>query len=651
MSVQETIPVEQQRIRDTCFHPTGTFVEFEKSEIEQSISQRFERQVRMHPDRTAVKVDGRHLTYTQLNAAANGVAHAILGLRGEGPEHVAVLLGGGLSMIPTLLGVLKAGKSYVPLDPSYPDSRTRYMHDDSEAKLIVTDTQQRSRADDLARDGCQVLDIDGLAQDTPCENPGLSVPPTAAAFMLYTSGSTGQPKGFCHDHRNVLFEIMNYTNAVHFCPEDRLTQLASYSFGGSVRNIYGALLNGAALHGLNIKRDGTNTLAEWLVREEITVYRSVETLFYHFASSLTGGETFPDIRVVYLGGEPVYVRDVELFKAHFPRGCVLVNGLGTSESLTFRWLFIDHEMCIEGSRVPVGYPIEGKDVRLIDESGRGVGFDQIGEITVESDYLADGYWRNPEATKAAFISGEGGTGLYRTGDIGLMSPDGLLLHLGRKDFQVKIRGHRIEVAEIEAALIEHVHVREAIVVSRPDQRGEERLVAYFVPAGDRTPTTGSLRKMLAERLPDYMIPSAFVALDGLPRTPSGKVDRRGLPHPDWTRPVLDAPLVPPRSPIEEALVRIWSEVLGIDPIGVHDEFLDLGGHSLLATQVISRVVDAFRTELPVKAMFESPTVADMARVIVEVQSRKAGQEDVERILRELDTLSDEQVDQLLAHDE
>ena len=633
-----------------CFHSSGMFVEFENEEIEQSISNRFERQVHNNSDRLAVRTRSHELTYDALNRAGNHVARAILAWRGTGEEPVALQLEQGAPVIASILGVLKAGKFYVPLDPSYPKTRTTYMLEDSDADLIVTNTQNLSLAKDLARNGREVINFDTLDLSLSTENLKLCVSPDTLAYMIYTSGSTGQPKGVVQTHRNVLHDIMNYTNALHICRDDRLITLTSYSFADTSRSTYGALLNGASLYPLDIKEEGLTHLAGWLIQQEITIYRSVPTTFRHFISTLDGNEQFPKLRLVYMAGEPVYKRDVELYKRHFSSDCIFMNGIGSTECLTYRWYFINRETTIDGNNVPVGYPLEDMEILLLDDDRNQVGPNQIGEMAVKSRYLSPGYWRKPDFTQAVFLSSpEGGEGrIYRTGDLGLMLADGCLMHMGRKDFQVKIRGHRVEVAEIEAALLSSGKIKEAIVTFREDRPGDQRLVAYLVPAERPVPTVTTLRRALAEKLPEYMIPSAFVMLDALPLLPNGKVDRRQLPTPGSTRADLATPFLAPRTPVEEALTGIWAEVLGLDRVGIHDNFLELGGNSLLAAQVISRVISILQVEIPLRSLFESPTVADMAMVITQDQIKKAEQKDIERMLTELERLSDNAAKQLLS---
>ena len=637
------LPWEQQAIRNKCFHPTGTFIEFRREEIEQSIPERFEQQVRRYPDRLAVKTKRHALTYEALNQAANRIAQAILAYRGAGPEPVALLLEKDAPLLAAIFGALKAGKFYVPLDPSFPQARTAYMLGNSQAGLVVTNSQNLALARELAQDARQLLNIDALDSRLSTADPGLGIPADSLAYIIYTSGSTGQPKGVVQTHRNVLHSIMNRTNDFHLCADDRVTFLSSASFSGAVKEIFGALLKGAALLPFDMREESVAHLAHWLRQEELTIYLSVATVFRHFVSTLTGEEQFPKLRLIFLASEPVYKRDVELYKKHFAASCILSDGFGTTEHAPARIYYFDKHTQMQHSVLPAGYPVEDTEVLLL-EDGKEVGVNQIGEIALKSRYLSPGYWQRPDLTQAAFLPDPNGgdARIYRTGDLGLLLPDGCLLHLGRQDFQVKIRGHRVEAAEIETALLNAGNIKEASVVLREDRPGDQRLVAYLVPAQKPAPTIPTLRRMLAATLPGYMVPAAFVLLDALPLLPSGKVDRRALPAPDSARPALQSPFVAPRTPVEEALAGIWAEALNLDQVGIYDNFLELGGDSLLATQVLAQVIRTLQVEVPLRSLLASPTVADMAVVITQSQAQQAEPADMERLLAALEAPSDEQ---------
>jgi amino acid adenylation domain-containing protein len=521
-----------------------------------------------------------------------------------------------------ILGASKAGKIYVPLDPLYPPTRLIPIVEDSQAGLIVTDNQNLSLANELTQGPLQLLNLDKIDSMLSSENLSLPLPAKDLAYVMYTSGSTGQPKGVVETHRNVLHDVMCYTNNLHLCREDRLTLLHSISFRASELNLFGSLLNGASLLIFGVKRGEVSQLIRWLFQEEISIYHSVPSLFRNMMDSLAGQEKFSKTRLVHLSGAPVIKRDVDLYQRHFPPQCIFLHRIGTTETQTVSWNFIDKSTQIVGSIVPLGWPVEDKRILLLDGRGNEVKAGQVGEIAVKTQYLSPGYWHKPEVTQDKFLADPGGAEerIYLTGDLGRMAPDGCLFHLGRKDFQVKIRGYRVEVAEIEATLTKHMAIKEAVVVARQDQPNEIRLVGYFVPASEPIPTVSKLRRFLTEKLPEHMIPSAFVILDAMPLTPNGKVDRRALPAPDWARPELDEIYVAPRTAVEEELAGIWADVLALDQVGVYDNFFELGGNSILATQVISRVFQTLQVELPMRSFFEEPTVAGAAKIIETVHS-------------------------------
>jgi amino acid adenylation domain-containing protein len=621
-------PESQQAVHDKCTHPTGIFVEFKQEEIGQSIPERFEQQVRTYPHRLAIEAAGQQLSYTALNETANRVAWAIItALKGR-DKPIAILLGLGPQIIATMLGVLKAGHFYVTLDPSYPLARLSYMLEDSQAVLLITNAQHLPLAHELAPSGSHVLNIDHLPAYLSAENPCLSIDPDGLACLIYTSGSTGQPKGVMHTHRTVLHMTMVATNTLHTSAEDRLVLLYSPSFLATTRLIFLAGLNGAALFPFNVKAEGLTHFGSWLTQKGITFYCSFPTLFRHFVRTLRDEKAFPSVRLIWLSGEPVEPKDVALYRKHFSSDCLFIHGFGATETGPVLDYFVDMKMQLPDVNLPLGYVAEGAEVLLLDENGAEVGNNRMGEIAVKSRYLALGYWRQPELTQAVFRPDPSGgeARIYLTGDLGRRLPDGCLEHLGRKDWQVKIRGHRIEVVEVERALLEMPAVAEAVVMSREFQERDTRLVAYFVPAKDSGVTVNEIRRFLQAKLPGYMVPSAFVQLHALPLTPSGKIDRRALPSPNQARPVLEEPFVAPHTPIEQQVAASWSDLLGLERVGIHDNFFELGGHSLLATQLVSRLCEAMNVEISLRSFFETPTVAGLASSINTALQGEQGQQ-------------------------
>ncbi|MEG5094021.1 amino acid adenylation domain-containing protein [Microcoleus sp. B13-B4] len=592
--------------------PSNPFIEFRKQDIEQSIPARFQEQFRKNPHNIAVHTKNYHWTYSELNCRANQVAQIILKQCTLGEERIALLFEHDAPMVAGILGVLQVGKAYIALDPNYPSDRVVYILEDSRASAVLTNNKNLAHAQELTKGIVPLINIDDMSLTDSSNEVKLEISPDTIAYILYTSGSTGQPKGVIQNHRNILYFIKSYTNNLHINEQDGLTLLSSYSFDAALIDIFAAILNGATLYPINIKEEGLTHLSQCLRQHHITIYHSTPTLYRYFVSTLSGNEHLTNIRLVVLGGEEAVKTDVDLYKKHFSSQCILINGLGATESSFYLQYLINKQTEITRNTVPVGYPFEETEVFLLNEAGEKT--DIYGEIAVRSPYIALGYWHKANLTRAVFLSDPecGSRRIYRTGDLGRIRPDGSIEFLGRKDFQVKIRGFRIELGEIETAIAQHPSVRETVVIATEDVPGNKHLVAYIVLT--QPVTTDELRHILRRKLPEYMIPTSFVFLDSLPLTPNGKVDRLALPAPQLHR-SFDK-FVAPRTPIEEMLAQIWASVLKVERVGIHDNFFELGGHSLLATQLISRLPEAFGTSLPLRSLFESPTVAQLSEVIL-----------------------------------
>jgi amino acid adenylation domain-containing protein len=623
------------------------FFPWAEDATEETIHARFAAQARLHPDRPAVRTRRHALTYAELDGAADRAAAALLRASPGAGERAALLLGHDAPMLVGILGALKAGKAYVPLDPGHPRERSAGVLEDSGAAVLLADAEHAAQARDLAAGRVPVVLLDdGAAGDADALSHSPS--PDDVAYLLYTSGSTGRPKGVAQSHRNVLHFIRAYTHNLRIGPDDVLTLFSSYTFDAAVMAIWGALLNGASLRPFDWRAESAAGAAEWMRREAITLYHSTPTVFRHLAGGLEGDEIFSAVRVVVLGGEEAQRRDWDAFRRHFPAGAVLVNGLGPTESTVTLQAFLDHEHGPRGAVLPVGLPVRDTEVLLLGPAGEQPAVYGAGEIVVRGAHLALGYRGRPELTAAAFIPDPAGGPLraYRTGDLGRRLPDGSLEFLGRSDFQVKVRGVRVEPGEVEAALRAHPAVREVVVAPRADASGERRLVAWLVPAAPGgAPAPAELRGWARERVPEHMVPAAFVAVETFPLTSTGKVDRLALPDPE---PAEARGYTAPRGVIEEMLAGIFAEVLKLERVGVHDDFFDLGGHSLLATQVIARVRTAMGVELPLRALFEAPSVAQVAeRALAAAPAAVVDDRQVDEEMEKLAAMSDEEVMRLL----
>jgi amino acid adenylation domain-containing protein len=609
---------EQRAVGDKCFHPSGMFVEFPSEEVETSVSERFEKIVRSYPDRIAVKMGERSLTYEELNRYANRIARTILEKRGPGSEPIALFSEQGVDLIATIFGVLKAGKFYVVLDPSFPPERLHYLLEDSGSKLVVTDQHDLDVASKVT-DKNQALLTAHIDDETQSpDNLNLHVSSHDLVCVQYTSGSTGTPKGVVELHRNVLQSVRWMTEEIRVHTGDRFSLLHSLAFASGHLNLRLSLLNGACLIGFDTKEENIERLAGWLKDERITTYHSPPSLFRQLAESLPSGGMHPDLRLIRLSGAPICKQDFELYKSRFVSGTRLHIGMGSTEARGICTAVLDQNFSFPTEGSPIGYPPPRKKILLLDETGNEMVPGQVGEIVVKGHNLNPGYWKKSDLKNDEFRPGLKGDEerIYRTGDLGRMLPDGFVIHLGRKDSMVKIRGYRVDFSEVERALLEHPLVKDAGVTAWDRDPGEKYLAGYIVTREDSVLNVSELRTFLSDKISDYMVPSSFTFIPSLPLT-NGKLNRQALPKPDTRRPELKAPYVAPRNDVERKLAQIWAEVLQIDNVGIDDNFFDLGGHSLTATRVISRVLDSFRTDVSLKSFLESPTLAGFAQSVEE----------------------------------
>ncbi|XIG72348.1 non-ribosomal peptide synthetase (plasmid) [Streptomyces sp. SGAir0957] len=574
----------------------------------------FEERAAERPDSPAVTCGPDHLTYQELDARAEWIA-ARLRERGAGPGTlVAVCLDRGTDMVSALLGILKSGAAYVPLDPAYPTDRLAYMVEDSGAPLIVT---RPAHADRLPAATPRLL-LEDWPEELPAPSGGGASAPGAGpddlAYVIYTSGSTGRPKGVQITHGALRARMRETRRQLGLTCEDRVLQFASISFDSSVGQLFAPLVSGASL----VLRDDAwdpGMLAEALRANAVTVAWLTPSAFGALAAQLEGPDGLgPELRLVRLGGEALQREQVRQWFRH--TSVPLVNGYGPTEAAQEAATAL---ITGPGDHVPIGRPVANAKVFLVDRHGRPVPVGVPGEMWIACPGLARGYLDRPELTAEKFtVVTVDGTPrrVYRTGDLAKWHPDGHLEFVGRGDNQVKLRGYRIEPGEIETALLTHPSVTGATVLLREDVPGDPRLVAYVV--ADPPVEAGVLRGHLQRDLPDYMVPAAFVPLDTIPLTPNGKTDRRALPAPASARPDLGAAYTAPRTETERTVAAVWAEVLGIDTVGADDDFFALGGHSLLATRVVSRLRRRLGVDVPVRALFGAPTPALLAAAVEEL---------------------------------
>ncbi|MDQ2835883.1 MAG: amino acid adenylation domain-containing protein [Actinomycetota bacterium] len=583
------------------------------------LHQLVERQAASRPDAPAVTgLDGQSLTYRQLNEAANRLAHR-LRARGAGPETpVAVCLTRSVNWLVSLLATLKSGGIYLPLDPDYPDERKAFLLADAGAALAVVDAGSRA----LLPTGFTgpVLDLDhaGSQALSPDTDPQVPLSDDNAAYLVFTSGSTGRPKGVLASHANASTRIQTLIEDYQLSPADTGIAMAGMGFDSSIREVFGVLAAGGrlVLAEPGIARDPA-AVAELLVRQQVTVLLSVvPSLLYPLAGQRADGIA---LRLVLCSGERL--RPERLAGCDWITG-ILVNQFGPTEATmtaTRRQLPVEPD---QPSNYDVGRPVAGTQSYLLDTSMAPCPIGVSGELYLGGPGISRGYRGRPASTAERFLPNPFGPGrLYRTGDICRWSADGTLLYLGRNDQQLKIRGLRVEPGEIEAALRAVPGIADAVVIGQQADGQDPRLIGYLVPDSPEQPSTSYLRHELERTLPAFLVPSIFLFLSTFPLTANGKIDRRALPEPDSSRPELEAGYLAPRTELEARIAEVWSQVLGIDQVGVSDNFFDLGGHSLLATQVVSRLSRLVGTEVPLRALFSTPTVSGLASWI---GSRRVG---------------------------
>jgi amino acid adenylation domain-containing protein len=543
-------------------------------------------------------------------------------------------------MIVGILGILKAGGAYVPLDPEYPQERLNFMLEDSQVKVLVTQAKLvESIPQHQAQLICLDTDWEKIAQNIT-SNPESGVKPDNLTYIIYTSGSTGKPKGVLVNHANVVRLFAATDSWYHFNSQDVWTLFHSYAFDFSVWEMWGALLYGGRLVIVPyLVTRSPESFYELLCQEKVTILNQTPTAFRQLiqAEESVKGDISPllrevgkdsvtetdlSLRLVIFGGESLEINSLQpWFDRHGDQLPQLVNMYGITETtvhVTYRPLSMAD---VNSTASVIGRPLPDLQVYLLDQYLQPVPVGVPGEMYVGGAGVAKGYLNRPELTTERFISSpfEHSNKLYKTGDLARYWPNGELEYLGRIDNQVKIRGFRIELGEIEALLASHPQIWETVVLVWDDTAGDKRLVAYIVPQPEITIIIDEIRQFLKAKLPDYMVPNAFVILAALPLTTNGKIDRRALPPPNLD---ISDKYVAPSTPIEEILVNIWSEVLKVEKVGINDNFFELGGHSLLATQLVAQIRDRLKIELPLRQLFNTATLAELAQGIEQLKQEK-----------------------------
>lgn len=560
------------------------------------------------PSSVALQDGTARISYRELVDRAAGIASLVNSeVRGDHSDPVGVLVPHGVEAGAALLGVLASGHAYVPLDPAYPTERLRYMVEDAGLGLLLTTDSHREQANALASDQLRVASID----DVPAVPAASSIraQSNTIAYLLYTSGSTGRPKAVMQSHGNLLAQAERYADALGIDSTDRLALLASISFDASLMDLWGGLIRGASVYFIDPRAADLSQLAEYARDAELSTLHVTPTVFGTLAR-VTGAASWPSVRAVVLGGEPVRASHVEYFDGAFPADAILYNLYGASEhSFSFGHVV---DRTSRSAEVPIGMPVGDVEALLLKEDGSE---DPVrGELAIRSAHTALGYWNRSSASERAFIADplDPERVLYRTGDIARRRTDGRFVALGRVDNQIKVRGHRIEPAEVEDVLRRHPSIQDVGVHAPVRDQGDDRaLIACYVRRSNEDCDATGLKRWCEDRLPTYLVPSVWVEIDTLPRTPSGKIDRRALPM-EAAGGVEAAMLREPRTATEHQVLAVWQSVLSRTEIGIADDFFSVGGHSLAAVEVVARLRDMLQTDIPLRVIFEHPTVFEIA---------------------------------------
>ena len=583
-------------------------------DVEQSIPARFERVAARRGAHVALGAGSWESSYAELNAAANRLAHRLLSLGGAAEDRVALLLRHDGPLVGASLGVLKAGRVVTVLNPTEPPARLRQVLELAEPAAIVTDASNRELAERVAPRSLRVVSIEECA-DAPTRDPGLAIAPDRMAWLLFTSGSTGRPKGVVQTHRGILHNVHRLSSGMGLRAEDRVVLLGSPSGGQGLSTIWCALLAGARLCPFPAAERGVTGLADWMVERGITVFIAAASLFRHFARTLGPEQRFPAVRVVRLASEVATAADFAAFQRHFSDGCLLLNTLSSSETGNIAQHRLHRRDFVSDDRLPSGRPAPGIEIRIVGEDLGDVPPGAVGEIMVGSRYLSAGYWRDDALTASRFSEGPGGMRFFRTGDLARRGPDGALIFAGRRDAQVKVRGYRVELSEVEDALARLSDVERAAVCARRGPDGDARLVAFLVLRAGRARDGEAIRRALRAAVPSHMVPATFVVLDELPLNAHGKIDRERLRALDLGPAALEHTPEEPATESEALLAGLWSDLFGRDAVGPEEDFFALGGDSLGAAVIAARVHAAVGVELDLPLFSEHPTLRELAAAV------------------------------------
>jgi amino acid adenylation domain-containing protein len=578
---------------------------------EQCIHERFDEISGLFPDRVAISDGSFSLTYKELREAADKMASVIMQRVGSGQENISFLINNNAGQVIALLGILKAGKAYVALDPQWPAERNRMVFTDARCRLLICDRDTAGLASALC-ETTSVMDVEEW-KTAVVRDPGQqTAKPDNNAITLYTSGSTGTPKGVMQSHRNMVHFIKRLTGQFGIVPDDRIAYYLSAGFSAHALPLLGALLNGAELYISDFRSGNFLGFSRWFRESEITFAMMIPSFLRHFLAVQEKNDRYPDLRMLLLGGETLYRSDVEKARKVFRRETTLANIYASTEAYLMSSYQMEPDCMIRSNIVPVGYPAEGMELSIVDEKGKPVGEKKNGEIILRSRYVSEGYWHKPALQAKDFKTDphDSRYRIFKTSDRGYYLDGGCIVHTGRSDTSVKLRGYRIDLDEIINLLLGIEEVSEAACALKKNPQGMEQLVAWVVPAENKTIDMEYAKAWLVRFLPGYMIPGHILPAKELPRSATGKTDTARLPEPRWESVMIEKTSAADAT--EEALVAIFEKALKISPVGTNENFLETGANSLELFVALSEVEKYFNIKMDIDAIIKTPDIRSLA---------------------------------------
>ncbi len=582
--------------------------------VNQTIHQRFREIASTYPNSIALDFKNINYTYEKLNSLSDNLAQYLVDELGAGKQRIAFFIEPGPEQIVTILGILKAGMTYVPLDVNFPMERNIYMIVDSQCSALISNNLNAAQARLLSQNN-EVININDIPSVSKIDL-NIEVEPDDLMMIIYTSGSTGEPKGVIHSHRNIVHFISRLTGLVDINNNDVFAFYYSICFSAHALPIFSALLNGSRLSILDFQKENFSVFTNWLKEKKVSVDLMIPSVLRQFMATLKKDERIPSMRALLCGGETLYKSDIDKTWSHLKKTSHIYNIYASSEAYVCSANKLSHKSIIASNIVPIGHELPDFEITIIDKDGNEREKNKVGEIKIRSRYLAQGYWNKKELTSKDFIEdSEPGFGIFKSSDLGYRQSDGGIVHVGRSDSMVKLRGYRIDLGEIENLMMQHDDVKESAVVVKENNQGTKHIVAYIVPKKDKDPDTNYLKIAVLRMLPSYMVPTYFVKLKSLPKNDIGKTVKKELPEPDWNMNVEGKEVVKAENPLQEDLIEIFERILEVNLIGIKDNIMELGADSLRLFVAFDEVEKKFGQKLDIDAIVDNPTIQYISGLI------------------------------------